>query len=283
MASISVYTVYAENEYLYASLMKNSMEMFKSGNNDITYYCIHSCGKASTVKGMKVVGHTPNVNNAKHGSLNHAVGLNLIQPMAKSDYAIIVDSDIAITYKGWDEVVTKFLDEGNDCFGFDFGSRGPRYRNFPGVFFFSWKPEGMKSVRFDWNPKLEKNGSPIRLTVDDPEEARMMNMKPGESIKCDTGWKIPLILGRAGMDGYALKRVIGNSKHHLLPFESEKQRKFCLTKKEHMAEWHYDGKLFGTHKQASRSHHLTKSDWGRTWHSRINAYLKKEHGFTIDA
>ena len=48
-----------------------------------------------------------------------------------------------------------------------------------------------------------------------------------------------------------------------------------------MAEWHYEGKLFGTHKQAGTNHSLTKSNWGRAWKNRIDLYTQEKYDIIL--
>jgi hypothetical protein len=112
------------------------------------------------------------------------------------------------------------------------------------------------------------------------KEAEDFNRKVGDQMKCDTGWKLPLLIRSKGHTGKSMPHVLGKSKRSQLPFTSDEQRKTCLKKPEHMTEWHYGDKLFGTHKQASRNHPLT-GDWGKIWVSRINAYTQKEYGVTL--
>ena len=60
-----------------------------------------------------------------------------------------------------------------------------------------------------------------------------------------------------------------------LPYMSESHKEFCNKKNITMEEWHYNGKLFATHKKHSR-HHTLYSGWGLAWKQRVDLYLKME-------
>lgn len=282
MANIDLFTIYSGAEAEYAVLMRRSLELFKSGKHKVNYYCVHSGDVVCSPDGFKHVGSVSKWDkNPTHGSMNHALGLNIVPKFVSSNYVLIVDCDIVVTYRGWDVVLLDKLKE-FDCFGFDFGRDGPRYRGFPGVFFFGFRSDILNKVTLDWRPRTKPDGTSLyKYNVSDSVEARYMGVKIGSCIKCDTGWRIPIIVRDAGFSGGCLNRVLGGERDSLLPFSGVKQRNFCLQKPEHMAEWHFGGKLFGSHKQASRSHHLYDSEWGRVWHERVNSYVMSTYGVNI--
>lgn len=280
MAKIDCFTVYSHKEQCYVEFLKKTADHFASGNNDLNWMCVQSCEETTEVpEGFECVGKVPNWQNRGHASMNHSLGIHEGLKHVKSDYGILMDADIAILYPGWDEVVLKYLDDGYDCFGWNFGPKGPRYRNFPGVFFFAFNRTVLDKVQLDFSPILQKGSdSPMKETITDPVKAKYLGCKVGDVVKHDTAAMVPITMKNAGMKGFAIPRVLGSDKAHLLPFGDKTTKKFCLTKKEHMCEWHYNGKLFGTHKQAGRSHHLHDSKWGRTWHRRINLYTESNFG-----
>jgi len=277
MKEIDIFTFISSNSSAYAELMKKSMETFRSGEYKLNWKCIESANAERLPVGFDCIDKGPDVG---HGSINHGLAMNLALKHVKSDNVIFVDADIVITFKDWDKLLMKRFNH-VDCFGFDYGNKGPRYTNFPVVFFFCFKKEIMKKVDLDFRPKITKGGeSPFRFEIKDPKQAKLLGKKIGSQIKCDTGWQLPLIIKGAGFKSEVVNRFTGKQYNGLLPFRDEKQRKFCAQKPEHMAEWHYRGDLFGSHKQASRNMPLD-GKWGSTWRERINLYTMKKYGVKL--
>jgi len=263
----------------YANFLRKTASTFMSGKNTINWKYVESVGLTEEPEGYLKVAKT---GNANHSSFNHSLALNEAANHIDADYVMYVDADIAILCQDWDEIIIKELNK-VDCFGFGFGRDNPRHSNFPGVFLFAFKASMLDKLILDFRPKLrDKNTESVyRYSLIDPKEAGYMGKKVGEIIKCDTGWQIPNIVGEAGCTWKALSCVLGKDKRHKLPFKDSSQKQFCLQKPEHMCEWHYNGELFGTHKQACRNHRLN-SEWGRTWVNRINLYTKNRYNISID-
>ena len=273
MKEIDFITFVSKNSSDYAEFLQKTCNIFKSDDTKINWKCLKSNDDERLPKGYE---HVKTVeNDIHHSSLNHSMLLNESLNHIQSDYAIIADADIAILYQDWDKLVMDKLDSGLGCFGFSYHDDGPRYKDFPIVFFFCLRKDMLKDVELDFRPKVEKNKESVcRSVIRDRQNAMYFNRPVGYQIKCDTGWQLPLQIRSKGYEGEGIKCVRVNEKGIKLPFRSKKQKKFCLTKPTHMAEWHYDDKLFGTHKQACRSHNLYKSDWGRTWKDRIELYIE---------
>lgn len=263
---ITFITRYSSN---YAEFLKYTCEKFMSGKHEIKWKCIESVGAEKLPRGydcVAVAGETG------HNSLNHGIAMNLAQNHIQSDYVIFIDADMAIVYKNWDDVIINELNE-NDCFGVSY-AHSKKYRDFPTVYLFAFRSHILKKVKLDFRPKVKKGvDSPVRYKIN-KDEAKMFGMKPGSIIKCDTGWELPLIVKGAGFTSKSIPMVMMTSKKAQLPFENDKHKKLCMQKSGHMYEWHYNGKVFTTHKQASRVHPL-KETWGDAWKRRIDLYIKR--------
>lgn len=267
---IDLFTFLGPNAADYAEFLKYTCEKFISGKHEINWKCIESVGADRIPKGYKCVDKGPNLN---HNSLSHGAAVNLIQKHIESEYVIVIDADVAIVYPGWDDVIVNELNN-YDCFGGAY-AHGLKYKDFPTVYLFSFRRHILDKVELDFRPKITKGKeSPYRYTIKDAKEAEYFGKKIGGIIKCDTGWRLPLIIKGAGFTSKAMPMILTRDKNSQLPFENRKHKNFCFHKPSHMHEWHYDGKLFGTHKQACRSHALN-SEWGKAWKKRIELYMKE--------
>ena len=284
MNKLEIFTFLTRNSADYAELLRDSMERLKSGNTIIKYKCIESVGCERIPKGWDCVASVKA--DLSHNCLNHANAMHEALKHVKAANVVFVDADMCILYKDWDTVITYQLTN-CDVWGTAFGEDSLQYHRFPNVFFFAFKKCILDLVDLDFNPKLS-NGkeSPVRYKLDNKLEAKLFHKNAGEIIKCDTGWRLPLIIGRMGLRVGCIPRVLGGDPDSQLPFRDDTQKNFCAQKPEHMAEWHYTNKrngetsLFCTHKQASRNHALD-GKWGKEWKDRINLYLKVKYGFEL--
>jgi hypothetical protein len=254
------------------------MEKLKSGKNKIDYKCIESVGCDRIPKGWDLVASVKT--DLRHNCLNHAKAIHEALNHVEAGSIALVDADTCIMYKGWDNILLSNINR-YDVWGTAFGNNSLQYHKFPNVFFFAFKRAVLKMVDLDFYPKLRVGvESPVRYKIENKREANFFHKDAGEIIKCDTGWRLPLICGKMGLRSGYMSRVLGGDKQSCLPFADDIQRRKCLEKPEHMAEWHYKGKLYITHKQASRNHPLD-GEWGKIWHDRINLYFKNEYGFVL--
>lgn len=264
---IDFITFITRNSSDYAEYLKYTAEKFLSKKHEIKWKCIESVDAERLPKGYKCVAKS---GQTGHNSMNHGAALNLALDYIETDYVIFIDADMAILYQNWDEIVIDELRK-CDCFGAAYDDV-LKYRNFPMIYFLAFRSSILNKVKLDFNPKIKKGSeSPLRYKLD-KKEAKYFGKKPGELIKCDTGWKFSLIMKQAGLTGNSMKPITMKSKKSQLPFENSNHRKFCMEKPTHMCEWHYNNKLFVSHKQASRSHPLDEN-WGKAWKKRIELYL----------
>lgn len=276
MIHIDIFTFITKNSSDYAELLYRSMEKFKSGKHILHYKYIKSVNAERLPDNWDCVG---NSRDCKQNSMNHAAAMYEALKYIDSKITIFVDADICVLYDGWDNVIVNALDY-RQVFGTAYGA-GLNYQNFPNVFFFCFRSKLLKSINLDFNPLIQKNSeSPVRYQITRRDEEIAYCKKIGDIIKCDTGYKLPLIFSRAGIVADYMPRVLGSEKGSLLPYVNEENKKFCEQKPEHMAEWHYKGKLYLTHKQASRSHALN-SEWGIAWKKRIDKFTNEKCGVTL--
>lgn len=262
-------TFLGRNSANYAEFLKYTCEEFISGRHEINWKCVKSVGSNRIPNGYKCIAESGEYG---HNSMNHANALNLAQNYVENDYVLFIDADMAILYKEWDNIIIKELDD-YDCFGGSYG-HGSKYTDFPTVYLFAFRASILNKIALDFSPKLTKGKeSPCRYVIRNKEEAVFFNMKPNSTIKCDTGWQLPLIVKGAGLSSNSMPMVSMESESSQLPFKNSKHKKFCLLKPSHHSEWHYNSKLFATHKQASRNHPLN-GEWGNAWRERIELYIK---------
>lgn len=267
---IDFFTFLGSNSAAYAEFLKYTCEKFMSGKHEINWKCIESIGCDRIPDGYKLVAKAGDMH---HNSLTHSIGINMAQEYVEHEYVVFIDADMAILHKNWDDIIVNELDN-YDCFGSSY-AHGSKYANFPNVYLFTFAAHILDKIKLDFRPKIVKGKDSVSRHILNKEEAKHCGMKTGSSIKCDTGWKLPIIVKGAGFTGKAMPMYSMTSKESQLPFGNEKHKKICLEKPSHMSEWHYNGKLFATHKQASRNHPID-TGWGLVWKKRIDLYIKKE-------
>jgi hypothetical protein len=265
---IDFITFIGRNSADYAEYMKYHCEKLKSGKHKINWKCIESVGAEKLPKGFKCVAKS---GEAGHNSLNHSLALNLAQKYVENDYVIFADADICILYKNWDDIIIQELQK-YDCFGASYNDK-IKYKKFPNLYLFAFRSYILDKVELDFSPKLLKSGKICKTKVN-KKEAKIFGLKNGGILKCDTGWKLPKIIKPQGFKSKVLQAVSMKSKNRQLPFDNDRHKKFCLIHPTHHCEFHYNGKIFATHKQASRNHPIS-GIYGKSWVKRIELYRNK--------
>ena len=270
---IDFFTFLGPNSADYAEFLKYTCEKFLSGEHEINWKCINSVGCDRIPDGYELVVEAGDM---EHVSMNHGTAINLALDYIEADYIIFIDADIAILYKNWDQVIINELNK-YDCFGGAFGNWLRKYRHFPSVYLFAFRSHILDKVKLDFTPKLIKAKQHTKRHIDkyrlSEEEASYFKMKSGKSIHCDTGWSIPYTIKKAGLTFNAMNALLMTSKKAQLPFEDIQHKELCMERPRHMSEWHYDGKLFASHKHASRAHPIN-SGLGDAWKRRVELYIK---------
>lgn len=267
--NIDFITFIGRNSSDYAEYLKYTCELFLSNKHHINWKCIRSVGAERLPKNYDCVAKSGDYG---HNSTNHGMALNLALKYIESEYVIFVDCDMAVLYPNWDDVVVNELNK-YDCFGTAYDDP-LKYQNFPMIYFFGFRKYILDKVDLDFRPKITTGSEkPLRFKLSE-EDAKYFGKKPGELIKCDTGYNISYQIQKAGFKGKCMNPVLMKSKYSQLPFENEQHKKFAFKKINHNCEWHYKKKLFTTHKQASRSHPLYEK-WGMSWKKRVDLYIKE--------
>jgi hypothetical protein len=266
---IDFITFIGPNSADYAEYLKYTCEVFLSGKHKINWKCVESVGAERVPNGYNCVTKSEDTG---HNSLNHGTAMNRALEFIEAEYVVFIDVDMAIVHQDWDDIIVRELNE-VDCFGVGY-SHSKKYKNFPTIYLFAFRSYILDKVKLDFRPMVDRGvDSPIRYKI--PAcEAKLFDMKKGSVIKCDTGWRLPLIIKGAGFTSRTMSMIMMTSKKAQLPFEDEKHKQLCLQKPGHMYEWHYKGKVFTSHKQASRVHPL-KEKWGDAWKRRIDLYIKE--------
>jgi hypothetical protein len=286
--NLTLYTFIGHNAADYAENLRNHCEALKSGCNTITYRCIRTVGNPQYDQyGIERIPegweHLDDVESHEYSnSCCHAIGIHrAIKEVEQRNerFNIFIDADTCILYKDWDLHVLRALMNNNlrdGCL-----SWGSDHKT-PTVFFFAFNREILYKVEYDFFPTLKPGiETSQRVAISDLRASKAYKTPIGSIIKCDTGWKLPDTLYKASIPYECMQKVAGAMNKTLLPYKDEAQRMFCLQKPTHMAEWHWNGELFGTHKQACRSHSLD-SVWGTTWKSRIDLYMSNRFGFVVN-
>lgn len=271
---VDIITFLCSNSVPYANFLKETMDLFASGNHILNYKFVQHFDHKEVPSEWKIICTSKDYGQ---NSMNHAMGIHQSFEHVESDIVIFVDVDMAVLYPGWDEVVVENV-LNNDCFGTAWGvEEKDKYQGFPNVFFFCTKKELIDKRILDFRPQIIKNVEKVsKHKINDPEIAKFMNVSLGNVVKCDTGWLLPVGAKKAGYNGVAMPRTIFGQGVQL-PYVNKNQINKCKQKPSHMAEWHYEKKLFITHKQASRNHPLD-GEWGSIWKERIEEYIRRKNG-----
>ena len=266
---IDFFTFIGPNSADYADYLKYTCDIFLSGKHNINWKCIESVGSERLPQGYTCVAKA---GNTGHNSMNHGVALNLALDYIESEYVVFVDADMAVVHQNWDDILVKELNR-NDCFGVGYNDK-IKYKNFPTVYFFGFRSYVSEKVKLDFTPDVKPGvDKPVRRIIT-KTEAKMFGLKAGSIIKCDTGWKLPLIVRGDGFNKIkTMPMIMMTSKNAQLPFENKQHKQLCMKKPAHMYEWHYNDKVFTTHKQASRTQPIDGT-WGDAWKRRIDLYIK---------
>ncbi len=277
MAQIEIICPITRNSAAYAEYLRKIAELLKSKKHTLKWRYIESVGANGLPAGFERAGKTGEFGQ---NSMNHAMALHKAMSVVSSPYVIFADADIVVTYKNWDDIVVQTLDQGNDCFGFAWGNDEPRrYHGFPNVLFFGFKKGLLQKARLDFRPKV--SGEKVQKYQINKEEAALMNRRTKNIVKCDTGWLLPVTLGRANCNGVHIPMVRGGSKKSKMPFRNTKQRSIFKERPTHMTEYHWKGDLFGSHLQASRNIPFDCT-YGKVWRQRIHDYVLERHGVSLE-
>lgn len=260
----------------YAEYLKYTAKKFLSKKHEINWKYIETVGAERLPKGYKRVASVGTTGyKRKHNSKKHADALHEALNHIEHEYVVFIDSDIAIVYKDWDDVIVNELDN-YDCFGGAYSSESDdkfnkiRYKKFPTVNFFAFKKELLDKIKLDFNPF---KGDVFTYNISNDKEAIVFGIDKGHKFCCDTGWKLPMLFHDNNLSHNYMPMHLMTSENRQLPFVNNKNKNLCLKKEYCMNEWHYNGKLFATHKKQGR-HNPIDGVWGTLWKKRVELYIK---------
>ena len=266
MSKLEIFTFLTSNSKKYAEYLKKKMDKYCSGDHELIYKCVESIGCDGIPDGWACVDSAKE--DEGHNCNNHAYAMKLAQKHIESDFVVFCDADIVILYPGWDNIVIQELNN-VDCTGFAYHENELNYQKFPNVMFFAFRKTALP---LDFYPRIKKNSeSPRRIMIDNTDTSRIYDKPVGATLKCDTGFNLPAQIKLRGLKWTYFKKIYMTDPESKLPFIDDAHRAFCMKKKTHHAEWHLNGCVFGSHKQASRNHPID-GEYGQSWVKRIEMY-----------
>ena len=276
--SIDVFTFIVGGSADYAQYLKHTATRTMSGKHKINWRCVESLDVTKLPKGFECVGKSGG-GPEDHSSMKHAFAIEEALKHIEAEYVLLVDADVAILYKGWDDVLVEKLNE-YDCFGGGHAYRKKckisksRYQGFPKTNFFSFRSDILKRVKLNFRPF---NNDKFSGTTDE-KTSKIFGIKNGSPITYDIGWRLPLIFYNNKLTSYTMPCYYQESEKIKLPYIDEEHEFFCKKKPRTMEEWHYEGELFAAHKKLARyqSHNLNEK-LGLAWKKRVDLYLKEEN------
>jgi len=280
MATVDFITFLTKNSLGYAQFLRATGEILSSNNHSIKWKCVLSNGAKVVPYGYDCINVVSF--NKSNSSLRHGLTINSILDKIESEYVIISDADVAMTYKNWDEEIIKILDNGYDCFGAENVIKEREHLHFPNVPFFCFKKEVMKKTKMDFTPIMENNDIK-RLIISDPEEAKFYEKSIGERVIFNTGSRLYRSFKEEGLNGKNLQSVLIHSDKVQLKFKNEEEKEKVLKRNipmRNLIEFHLDGKVFLTHHGRSRVKSF-KSSKIRNWSDRVREYINLQYGFEI--
>ncbi len=191
----------------------------------------------------------------------------------RSRYVFSLDGDIALTYKGWDDLLKKELDNRCVVIGHEYGKRWPeKYQAFP----------CLQCSFFDWGKikdlKLDFRGHGKLMRISTKEESKVFGLPVGTNMNRDIGWQWPLVIKSAGYDGKTMQIIRGESKDsQILHPHSEKDRRiYKQNKKDNIKglfEIHWEGKAIGSHLTKSTCLEFNTHPVSKYWVQRVRKYI----------
>jgi glycosyltransferase involved in cell wall biosynthesis len=286
MADIDLFVCVTAETAEYAELTKRISSKLLSNKHNINWKYVISGYAKSIPKGYEYVSKVEGTKKLPP-SYNHGVALNEVFKLAKGKYVIMLDTDFIFLIKNWDDIIVKNLSTGYAAFGADSPSHLNRAHNFPFIYCFCYRRDLLGDIKLDFRPKIAKNrrgNLDVRLdTVKTKRELDVTGIPLGKSFRWETSSRVPFSFYDNDLKSRVVKIILGDSRHVKLPFINSKNKKKYLkslkiskANSERMAEWHYNGQLFGSHLRLSIRCGL-KDKIARYWVKRIMLYLKNEY------
>ena len=192
--NIDCYTCLAPNSAPYADALCENMESLKSGNHNVRYWAMVASSDINPFTLPKHWGIVPvdtskieptQPNLAKLPSVKHSKLLNQIAKLSVgygSDITVIVDCDMFIFQKNWDEWIFDQLETTNFI-----GT--PKHDNVLHMYFLAARTEYFKRAQLNFSPGDGDYQSKWKQIKGEASAKRFQIVK-GASIVTDTGWHI---------------------------------------------------------------------------------------------
>lgn len=274
--SLDVFTFIAGNGADYAEYLKYTGEKFLSGKRKVNWKCVESLDVSRLPEGFECVGKTGG--RDEHNATKHALAIHEALKNVNNEYVLLTDSDVAIVYDGWDDVIVNELNE-FDCFGGAYAKTKSkfsktRYKKFPKANFFAFRSSVLDKVQLDFFPFREGE---FWGKLGNEKQRKYLGMKEGQRFAFDIGWRLPIIFKSNGLTSNYMPCHFQDSKRAKLPYLNDEHRKFCqkVSGGVTMEEWHYNGKLFATHKKHCRYGEGLKGRRGLAWKTRVDLYINR--------
>lgn len=277
--TLDLFTFLTKGGADYAEYIKSVAEQNLSGKHDINWKYVESLNLDRHPQGFQWVGKTGG--EGEHSAMKHALAIHEALKHIDAEYVLLTDVDVAIVYKGWDDIIIKKLND-FDCFG---GAQAKtkskyvrnRYKEFPKANFFAFRSDVLKKTELDFRPFYKEKNGAKHFILKNPSKKQRKIVKVKFELACDIGWQLPFIFYRNKLTHDYMPCYFMDSPHSKLPFVDEENEKICMKNTRAMEEWHYKNELFAVHKKFSRYHDLYDDSGGRgiAWKERIDLYLKR--------
>jgi hypothetical protein len=279
MANIDFFTFININSNHFADFLRETGELTKSGKHNIHWKCVLSNGAEEIPKGFDCVSKQKRTSS--NPSMRHAIAIHDAIQKATSDYIIISDVDIALTYKNWDDEIVRILDEGYSCFGTPNSTNENGEQDFPNVPFFTFKKEILQKVNLDFSPILDERN---KITGVKAGKEKIMGRGIKNFVFLETGCQISQQFEKAGLKSKCLcmEPVGPLSQKIQLPRFNFKLRiklakiinKVRRFHHNYLFEFHHNNNIFLSH-IGNGSGKTSDSIDVQMWKKKAKEYLKK--------
>lgn len=165
----------------------------------------------------------------------------------ETQYAFILDGDIAFVKKNWDLDLLGCLNDNCVVVGHEYSDRWPgKYQNFPCVQCSLFNYQKIKDLKIDFC------GTSKDLKIETKDQSTIFGIPVGQKLNRDIGWEWPLKIKQSGFSAKTMKFVPGDhaSASFLKPVSKQDFDIYKINHKDgikSLFEFYLDGQLIGTH------------------------------------
>lgn len=229
MANIDFCVCVGNGAVKWAEFLHHTSSSLSSGQHQIRYIAGLS-GHTQKPDGFDVSCVAPRA--SANTGFNHMLCLETLYKHSEAEYIILSDADVAICMQGWDSIALSHLTGNCIAFGFALIHKY-RYRDFPYVNWICMQRDKIKECGAQFMTPENKVPKHPSIFMDE-EQCKLFGYDKPTYIDVHTAWKFCSYFKQNGYTGYSMYP----SEKLILPE--------CQWKKP-WHEFHYDGKLFGTH------------------------------------